>query len=153
MARLCDVRFTSVRARINLSHVTVNTRTGDFNATSLAHVINTATVNKLVVQTWLDRAGNSHHLLPRPDSLQFFSGTEVNFGVLREPGSRAGSDERVSCRGSRCSLFALWNTDVRTEGSASCLQGRGLPSVDQLRCEKVAAVIIGQVAEHSHQLF
>ena len=55
--RLCDVRFTSVRARIDLSNVSVSTRTGDFNATSLAHVINTETVNKLVVQTWLDRAG------------------------------------------------------------------------------------------------
>ncbi|KIM85139.1 hypothetical protein PILCRDRAFT_817121 [Piloderma croceum F 1598] len=53
---LCDVRFTSVRANINLSEVTVNSKTGDFNATSLAHVINTDTVNHLVVQTWLDRA-------------------------------------------------------------------------------------------------
>jgi ATP-dependent helicase IRC3 len=46
-----------VRANINLSEVTVNSKTGDFNATSLAHVINTDTVNHLVVQTWLDRAG------------------------------------------------------------------------------------------------
>ncbi|KIP11377.1 hypothetical protein PHLGIDRAFT_83369 [Phlebiopsis gigantea 11061_1 CR5-6] len=53
---LCDVRFTAVRANINLSDVTVNSRSGDFNATSLAHVINTPTVNKLVVQSWLDRA-------------------------------------------------------------------------------------------------
>jgi ATP-dependent helicase IRC3 len=53
---LCDVRFTSVHANINLSEVTVNSKTGDFNATSLAHVINTDTVNQLVVQTWLDRA-------------------------------------------------------------------------------------------------
>jgi ATP-dependent helicase IRC3 len=55
--RLCDVRFTSVRTDINLKNVTVNSRTGDFNATSLAHVINTNTVNRVVVQTWLDRAG------------------------------------------------------------------------------------------------
>jgi ATP-dependent helicase IRC3 len=46
-----------VRASINLREVTVNSKTGDFNATSLAHVINTETVNHLVVQTWLDRAG------------------------------------------------------------------------------------------------
>jgi len=45
-----------------LSEVTVNSKTGDFNATSLAHVINTDTVNQLVIQTWLDRAGKS--LLP-----------------------------------------------------------------------------------------
>jgi len=53
---LSDVRFTSVRASINLKDVTVNTRTGDFNPTSLAHVINTDNVNKLVVKAWLDRA-------------------------------------------------------------------------------------------------
>lgn len=57
--RLCDVRFTTVHANINLSEVTVNSKTGDFNATSLAHVINTDTVNQLVIQTWLDRAGKS----------------------------------------------------------------------------------------------
>ncbi|KAH9837204.1 P-loop containing nucleoside triphosphate hydrolase protein [Rhodofomes roseus] len=53
---LCNVRFTCVRANIDLSHVTINTHTGDFNATSLSHVINTPTINKLVLQTWLDRA-------------------------------------------------------------------------------------------------
>ncbi|KAF5385447.1 hypothetical protein D9757_005321 [Collybiopsis confluens] len=53
---LCGVRFTTVQANIDLKHVTVNSRTGDFNATSLAHVINTDNVNQLVVQTWLDRA-------------------------------------------------------------------------------------------------
>ncbi|KZP10559.1 P-loop containing nucleoside triphosphate hydrolase protein [Athelia psychrophila] len=53
---LCDVRFTSVKASINLSDVTVSSASGDFNATSLAHVINTETVNNMVVQTWLDRA-------------------------------------------------------------------------------------------------
>jgi ATP-dependent helicase IRC3 len=55
--RLCDVRFTSVTADIDLKGVTVNSRTGDFNPTSLAQVINTETLNTLVVQTWLDRAG------------------------------------------------------------------------------------------------
>lgn len=54
--RLCDVRFTSVRAQIDLSRVTVNTRNGDFNASSLAHVVNTDTINELVVRSWLDRA-------------------------------------------------------------------------------------------------
>ncbi|GLB36102.1 putative type III restriction enzyme, res subunit [Lyophyllum shimeji] len=53
---LCDVRFTSVRANINLKDVTISSRTGDFNPTSLAHVINTESVNDLVVRTWLDRA-------------------------------------------------------------------------------------------------
>lgn len=54
--RLCNVRFTTVKANINLKEVTVNSRTGDFNPTSLAQVINTETVNRLIVQTWLDKA-------------------------------------------------------------------------------------------------
>ncbi|KAF9237313.1 P-loop containing nucleoside triphosphate hydrolase protein [Melanogaster broomeanus] len=55
---LCDVRFTSVKANIDLQGVTVNSRTGDFNATSLAHIINTDTINNLVVRAWLDRASD-----------------------------------------------------------------------------------------------
>lgn len=61
--RLCDVRFTTVHASINLKNVTVNSRTGDFNPTSLAQVVNTETVNNMVVKTWLDKAG-SFPLLP-----------------------------------------------------------------------------------------
>ncbi|KAJ7293530.1 P-loop containing nucleoside triphosphate hydrolase protein [Mycena rebaudengoi] len=54
---LCDVRFTSVHANINLKDVVVNSRTGDFNPTSLAQVINTEMINNLVAKTWIDRAG------------------------------------------------------------------------------------------------
>ncbi|KAI9512926.1 P-loop containing nucleoside triphosphate hydrolase protein [Russula earlei] len=53
---LCNLRFTTVKANIDLNNVTISTRTGDFNPSSLAHVINTETINKLVVKTWLDRA-------------------------------------------------------------------------------------------------
>jgi ATP-dependent helicase IRC3 len=53
------VRFTCVRADINLKEVTINSATGDYNLTSLAHVINTETLNSLVVQTWLDKSGAS----------------------------------------------------------------------------------------------
>ncbi|KAJ3551331.1 hypothetical protein NM688_g4763 [Phlebia brevispora] len=60
---LCNVRFTCVRANIDLTNVTVNAKTGDFNATSLAHVINTPTVNRLIVQTWLDRAASRRSTL------------------------------------------------------------------------------------------
>ncbi|KAJ7038251.1 P-loop containing nucleoside triphosphate hydrolase protein [Mycena alexandri] len=56
---LCDVRFTTVHASINLKNVTVNSRTGDFNPTSLAQVVNTETVNNMVVKTWLDKAGST----------------------------------------------------------------------------------------------
>ncbi|KAE9408139.1 P-loop containing nucleoside triphosphate hydrolase protein [Gymnopus androsaceus JB14] len=60
---LCGVRFTTVQANIDLKGVTVSSRSGDFNATSLAHVVNTDTVNHLVVQTWLDRAANRRSTL------------------------------------------------------------------------------------------
>jgi len=57
--RLCDVRFTSVRAQLNLEDVAVNGRNGDFVATSLAQVVNTSVVNELVVKAWIDRACTS----------------------------------------------------------------------------------------------
>lgn len=56
--RLCNVRFTCVKARLSLEDVTINSRTGDYNPTSLAQVINTPTINNLVLKTWLDKAGN-----------------------------------------------------------------------------------------------
>ncbi|KAG7099100.1 hypothetical protein E1B28_000974 [Marasmius oreades] len=55
---LCNVRFTTVQANLNLKEVTVHSKAGDFNPTSLAQVINTETINQLVVQTWLDRAAS-----------------------------------------------------------------------------------------------
>ncbi|KIO24812.1 hypothetical protein M407DRAFT_212090, partial [Tulasnella calospora MUT 4182] len=55
---LCPVTFTTVSAKIDLSGVTISTKTGDFNPTSLAHIVNTDSINKLVVRTWLDRAAN-----------------------------------------------------------------------------------------------
>ncbi|KIK70935.1 hypothetical protein GYMLUDRAFT_185101 [Collybiopsis luxurians FD-317 M1] len=60
---LCGVRFTTVQADIDLENVTVNFRNGDFNAQSLAHVINTDKINQLVVQTWLDRAAERQSTL------------------------------------------------------------------------------------------
>lgn len=42
---------------MNLSEVKIDGRNGDFNPTSLAHVINTDTVNNVVVRAWIDRAG------------------------------------------------------------------------------------------------
>ncbi|KLO17062.1 P-loop containing nucleoside triphosphate hydrolase protein [Schizopora paradoxa] len=60
---LCNVKFTSVKAQLNLSNVTINTRSGEFNPTSLAHVVNTEVVNRLVVQAWLDRASSRRSCL------------------------------------------------------------------------------------------
>ncbi|CAA7258701.1 unnamed protein product [Cyclocybe aegerita] len=56
---LCKVTFTSVKANLNLKDVTVNSRNGDFNPTSLSQVINTDTMNDVVVKAWIDRAGST----------------------------------------------------------------------------------------------
>jgi len=54
--RLCDLRTTSVEVSIGLDKVDKN-QTGDFVSTSLARVMNTPSMNKTIVRTWLDRAG------------------------------------------------------------------------------------------------
>ncbi|KZW02674.1 P-loop containing nucleoside triphosphate hydrolase protein [Exidia glandulosa HHB12029] len=53
---LCTVRFTTVKVKLDLSNVTLSGVSGDFNPTSLAHVVNTETINHLVLQAWIDRA-------------------------------------------------------------------------------------------------
>jgi len=63
------VRFTCVQADIDLKEVTINTSTGDYNPTSLASVINTETLNSLVVQTWLDKSGARDSPLVRQPAL------------------------------------------------------------------------------------
>lgn len=54
--RLCEARFTTVSADIDLREVKISVATGDFTASSLAHVINTESVNDLIVKSWLDLA-------------------------------------------------------------------------------------------------
>ncbi|KIJ38480.1 hypothetical protein M422DRAFT_33262 [Sphaerobolus stellatus SS14] len=146
---LCDVRFTAVQARLNLSEVTVNTRTGDFSATSLAHVINTDTVNKLVVQSWLDRAAD------RKSTLVFC----VNLAHVRDLTNEfrsAGIDARYLHSGThvaerkallhafRAGLFpVLVNCAILTEGA-------DIPNIDCVvvarptRSRNVFAQMIGR---------
>ncbi|KAF9643252.1 hypothetical protein BDM02DRAFT_1546587 [Thelephora ganbajun] len=52
---LSNMRFTCVRAGIN-PKVTVSPVTGDHNSTSLVNVVNTETLDSLVMRTWLDRS-------------------------------------------------------------------------------------------------
>lgn len=51
------MRFTSVKADLNLKEVPLNAQTGDFNPTSLAEQMNRRPINELVVKSWIDRAG------------------------------------------------------------------------------------------------
>lgn len=81
---LCDVRFTTVHANIDLRDVTINTKTGDFNASSLAHVVSTDTVNNLVVRVWMDRAGDRKSTLVfcvNRDHVRRLTQTFRDFGI------------------------------------------------------------------------
>ena len=86
MHRLCDVRFTSVRAKLNLENVAINGRSGDFVATSLAQVVNTSVVNELVVKAWIDRACTLFNpfLAFTLCFDHFYSNTEIHISVLRQ---------------------------------------------------------------------
>ncbi|KAG8852738.1 hypothetical protein FRB91_006049 [Serendipita sp. 411] len=54
---LCTVRFTTVKANIDLDSVAINPSSGDFASASLAEVMNTDAMNSLVVRSWIERAG------------------------------------------------------------------------------------------------
>jgi len=54
--RLCDIRFTSVKASLKLDSIPLNSQTGDFNTSSLANHINIEPLRELVVKSWIDRA-------------------------------------------------------------------------------------------------
>ena len=99
LGRLSPVRFTSVKANIDLSNVTINARSGDFNAVPLARVINTQTINTLVLQTWLDRAGTIM-CLGLPDiasaDVRFKSAEEVNISILCQYRPRGRFDKYIS---------------------------------------------------------
>ncbi|TCD69925.1 hypothetical protein EIP91_005749 [Steccherinum ochraceum] len=120
---LCKVRFTTVRANLDLENITVNTGSGDFNATSLAHVVNTPTVNKLILQTWLDRAATRK-------STVVFCVNLAHVRELTETFRQAGIDARYIYSGTpavaRADLIAdfklgkfsvLLNCSVLTEGT------------------------------------
>lgn len=55
---LCPIRFTSIKADIDLASVKLSNFNADFAASSLAAVVNTPVVNRLVLKAWLDRAHN-----------------------------------------------------------------------------------------------
>jgi hypothetical protein len=129
--RLCNVRFTTVKANIDLKDVTISTYSGDFSATSLAHVINTETLNKLVVQTWLDRAGpsSSPSLLGRPNTNAklFSQSSQINHRLCSQCRSRPCTDKNISIGGRRRSVHICRNTCFGAPYINRRLQGRELP--------------------------
>lgn len=53
---LCPIRFTSIKVDIDLTSVKLSNLNSDFATSSLASVVNTDVVNRLVLKAWIDRA-------------------------------------------------------------------------------------------------
>ncbi|CDW97627.1 hypothetical protein [Sporisorium scitamineum] len=53
---LCPIRFTSIKADIDLASVKISNLNSDFATSSLAAVVNTEVVNKIILKAWIDRA-------------------------------------------------------------------------------------------------
>ncbi|THH01805.1 hypothetical protein EW026_g935 [Hermanssonia centrifuga] len=142
---LCNVKFTTVRANIDLSGVMVNSRTGDFHATSLAHIINTTTVNKLVVQTWLDKA------VTRKSTLVFC----VNLAHVRDLTQAfrdAGVDARYVYSGTPAAERKALIAAFKAQGFPVLLncEGADIPNIDCIivarptRSRNIFAQMIGR---------
>ena len=128
------MRFTTVRANIDLSEVTVNTRTGDFNPSSLAHVVNTDTVNELIVRTWLDKAGTQRvdRLVPSV-LITVTSRSQVHPGVLREPLSCLEGDRSLPCCRRGCTLHPFGDSCSGAQGTGGSIPGWRISRAGQLR--------------------
>ncbi|KAI0701408.1 P-loop containing nucleoside triphosphate hydrolase protein [Cerioporus squamosus] len=55
---LCDLRFTTVQAKMGLGQVSVHKRTGDYHENSLARVLNTNAMIELLVRAWKEKASH-----------------------------------------------------------------------------------------------
>ncbi len=54
---LAPAKFTTVRTDLKLDKVKIDPATGDFSARALAEVVDVKDLNEVVVQAWLERAG------------------------------------------------------------------------------------------------
>ncbi|EPQ60619.1 P-loop containing nucleoside triphosphate hydrolase protein [Gloeophyllum trabeum ATCC 11539] len=126
---LCNVRFTSVHANMNLNNVSISSRSGDFVTRSLAQVINTDTVNKLVVQSWLDRASTRKSTL-------VFCVNLAHVAHLTKTFREAGVDARYLYAGTPVAERTKLITEFR-EGTFPVLvncgiltEGADIPNID-----------------------
>ncbi|KAJ9478566.1 putative ATP-dependent helicase IRC3 [Pseudozyma hubeiensis] len=53
---LCPIRFTSIKTDIDLASVKISNLNSDFATSSLASVVNTEVVNRIILKAWIDRA-------------------------------------------------------------------------------------------------
>jgi ATP-dependent helicase IRC3 len=89
---LSPLRFTSIQAQIPLDTVKLADGKSDFSTTSLARVINTEPINKLIVRSWLSRTqGNDG---PRRSRTLVFAVDIQHVKDLTEHFRQAGVDAR-----------------------------------------------------------
>ncbi|KAG6381131.1 P-loop containing nucleoside triphosphate hydrolase protein [Boletus reticuloceps] len=130
--------------------------TGDFNATSLAHIINTETINNLVVQAWLDRASSERK------STLVFCVNLAHVGQLTKTFREFGIDARQL----HSNTPAIERRTLITEFKAGCYpvlvncailtEGADIPNVDCIvicrptRSRNLYAQMIGRGMRQSH---
>ncbi|KAF9453867.1 P-loop containing nucleoside triphosphate hydrolase protein [Macrolepiota fuliginosa MF-IS2] len=146
---LCDIRFTTVRASLNLDEVTLNPQTGDFNPSSLVQQVNKEPINELVVKSWIDRAADRKSTLVfcvNIDHVRALTATFRRFGIdARYIDSQTNPTERKTLVSQfKEGLFpVLVNCAILTEGA-------DIPSIDCIvlakptRSPNVYAQMIGR---------
>ena len=142
--RLCNVRFTTVKARISLGEVKINTRNGDFHPASLAQAVNTFTFNELVVKSWLEKAGKPNLFQNRNFDLPGGNvrRPQVDAHILCKHRSRQKPRTDVPPVQCRCTLPALCGPTFRTQRTYPCFSKGRFPRPRQLwyeSCECLSA--------------
>ncbi|KAG6851171.1 hypothetical protein H0H93_015181 [Arthromyces matolae] len=148
--RLCDVRFTSVRANLNLKSVTINARSGEFNPSSLAQVVNSDSINELVVKTWIDRAALTQSFRDHGiDARYVYAKTPPTERQALVAAFRAGQfPVLINCCTRSSKLFLISEHDV--SALAILTEGTDIPNIDCVviarptRSRNVFAQMIGR---------
>ena len=93
---LSPVRFTVIRAKLDLSSVKTLSASGggDFQTTSLAKHVNTEQINELIVRTWLDRCWGTDKTRPRRRSTLAFCVNVSHVHALTDAFREKGIDAR-----------------------------------------------------------
>ncbi|KAL4402106.1 putative ATP-dependent helicase Irc3 [Malassezia pachydermatis] len=86
LRRLCPVRFTLVRAGIDLSHV--SSTSSDYVVSSLAQAVNQPAITEVVVRSWIDLAW------PHRRSTLVFAVNVAHIGSIVREFQRCGVDAR-----------------------------------------------------------
>ncbi|RDX40994.1 P-loop containing nucleoside triphosphate hydrolase protein [Lentinus brumalis] len=126
---LCNLRFTTVQAKMGLGQVSVNKRTGDYHEEPLARVLNTDSMVELVVRAWKEKA--SHR-----KSTVVFCVNLAHVAKVTEAFCAAGVDARAVSSKTPAARRAAFVTDFKA-GKFPVLvncsiftEGTDIPNID-----------------------